>query len=193
MDTCICMAETLHCSPETIITLLTGNTPGQNKKVFKKITLYKWNHIVCTCLILVFLTQHNSLEMNQIVYVNSSSLFTSEQYSKVGFPGGSEVKNLPANARDTGSIPGRRRLPGEGNGNSCQYFCLGNPTDRGAQQTTVHGAAKSQTQLSHKTTATGPFYLGLFPQSQLEGHLFSISFPPKTNPTPHWAKLTASP
>ena len=78
MDTCICMAETLHCSPETIITLLTGNTPGQNKKVFKKITLYKWNHIVCTCLILVFLTQHNSLEMNQIVYVNSSSLFTSE-------------------------------------------------------------------------------------------------------------------
>ena len=35
MDTCICMAESLHCSPETI-TLLTGYTPIQNKKVLKK-------------------------------------------------------------------------------------------------------------------------------------------------------------
>ena len=34
-----------------------------------------------------------------------------------GFPGGSVVKNLPANAGDTGSIPGLERSPGEGNGN----------------------------------------------------------------------------
>ena len=27
MDTCICMAESLHCSPETIITLLIGYVP----------------------------------------------------------------------------------------------------------------------------------------------------------------------
>ena len=32
MDTCVCMAESLHCSPETITTLLTGYTPIQNKK-----------------------------------------------------------------------------------------------------------------------------------------------------------------
>ena len=33
---------------------------------------------------------------------------------KVGFPGGSMVKNPPANARDTGSIPGLGRpLEGE--------------------------------------------------------------------------------
>ena len=32
MDTCICMAESLHCSPETI-TLLIGYTPIQNKFV----------------------------------------------------------------------------------------------------------------------------------------------------------------
>ena len=32
MDTCICMAESLHCSPETITTLLTGYTLIQNKK-----------------------------------------------------------------------------------------------------------------------------------------------------------------
>ena len=38
----------------------------------------------------------------------------------VGFPGGSVVKNPPASAgdtRDTGSIPGLGRSPGEGNGN----------------------------------------------------------------------------
>ena len=33
-----------------------------------------------------------------------------------GFPGGSVVKNLPANAGDTGLIPGLGRSPGEGNG-----------------------------------------------------------------------------
>ena len=45
------------------------------------------------------------------------------------------VKNLPASAegiRDTGSIPGLGRSPGEGNGNPLQYFCLKNPVDRGA-------------------------------------------------------------
>ena len=35
----------------------------------------------------------------------------------MGFPGGSAVKNLPANARDTGSIPGLGRSPGGRNGN----------------------------------------------------------------------------
>ena len=34
-----------------------------------------------------------------------------------GFPNGSVVKNLPANARDLGSIPGSGRFHGEGNGN----------------------------------------------------------------------------
>ena len=47
-----------------------------------------------------------------------------------------------------GSIPGPGRSPGEGNGNPLQYSCLENPMDRGAWQATVHGVAKSQTQLS---------------------------------------------
>ena len=47
-----------------------------------------------------------------------------------GFPGGSVVKNPPANARDAGLIPGLGRSPGEGNGNPLQYSCLGNPMDR---------------------------------------------------------------
>ena len=37
-----------------------------------------------------------------------------------GFPGGSVVKNLPANPRDKGLIPGLGRSPGEGNGNPPQ-------------------------------------------------------------------------
>ena len=35
MGTYICMAESLHCSPETITTLLIGYMPEQNK-TFKK-------------------------------------------------------------------------------------------------------------------------------------------------------------
>ena len=53
------------------------------------------------------------------------------------------VKNLPANAGDTGSIPGSGRSSGEGNGNPLQYSCLGNPMDRGAWQATVHGGHKN--------------------------------------------------
>ena len=34
------------------------------------------------------------------------------------------------------------RPPEEGNGNPLQYYCLGNPKDRGAWQATVHGLAK---------------------------------------------------
>ena len=42
------------------------------------------------------------------------------------------VKNLPANVRNLGSIPGSEESPGEGNGNSnaLQYFFLGNHMDR---------------------------------------------------------------
>ena len=38
-----------------------------------------------------------------------------------GFPGGSVVKNLPANAGDMGSIPESGRSPGAGNGNPLPY------------------------------------------------------------------------
>ena len=61
-----------------------------------------------------------------------------------GFPGGSEVKNLPANAGDTGFIPGLGRSPGEGNSNPLQGSCLENPMSREAWSATAHGVAKSQ-------------------------------------------------
>ena len=61
----------------------------------------------------------------------------------LGFQGVTEVKNPPVNAGDTSLIPGSGRSPGEGNSNPLQYYCLGNPMDRGVWQATVHGGAKS--------------------------------------------------
>ena len=52
-----------------------------------------------------------------------------------GLPGGTVVKNLPANARDAGDlglISGSGRPPGRGNGNPLQYSCPENFMDRGA-------------------------------------------------------------
>ena len=52
----------------------------------------------------------------------------------VDFPGGSVVKNLPANAGDADEvlIPGSRRSPGGGNGNPLQYSCLGKSHGQGS-------------------------------------------------------------
>ena len=52
------------------------------------------------------------------------------------------VKNPPATAGDTSLIPGSGISPGEGDGNTLQYSCLGSPLDRRAWQVTVHGVAK---------------------------------------------------
>ena len=55
--------------------------------------------------------------------------------NQLGFPGGSLVKNPPANAGDggdAGSIPGLGRSPGGGNGNPLQYSFLDKPMNRGA-------------------------------------------------------------
>ena len=62
-----------------------------------------------------------------------------------GFPGGSVIKNLPANAGNTCSIPGSGRSPEGGNGNPLQHSCLGNPMDRGAQWATVHSVTENCT------------------------------------------------
>ena len=63
-----------------------------------------------------------------------------------GFPSDKELKNSLACAgdiRDAGSIPGPGRSPGGGHDNPLQYFCLENPTDRGAWWAIVHGVAQS--------------------------------------------------
>ena len=56
-------------------------------------------------------------------------------------PGVSMVKTgLPT--RDTVSISGLGRFPGEENGNPVQFSCLGNPMDRGTLLAAVQGVAK---------------------------------------------------
>jgi len=65
----------------------------------------------------------------------------------LGFPGGAAVMNLPVNTEDTrdeGSNPGLGRSLGEGNGNPLQYYCLGNPMDRGDWRARVHGVVKNR-------------------------------------------------
>ena len=56
-----------------------------------------------------------------------------------------------------GLTPGPGRSPGEENGNPLQYSCLENPMDRETWGATVHGVAKSQTQLiMHPRLVTYP-------------------------------------
>ena len=77
-----------------------------------------------------------------------------KSYKIVGFPSGAVVKNPPADAGDMIDvcwIPGLERSPGGGNDNPLQYSFLENSMDRGAWWATVHGVAKSQTQLSLTT------------------------------------------
>ena len=90
------------------------------------------------------------------------------------FPDGSEVKNPPASVEDTGSIPRLERFPGKRNGNPLQYSCLGNPMDRGGWRATVHGIAKSQTQLSIGPTIlqTHLFHLSIHPYLFMSHHLY---------------------
>ena len=59
-----------------------------------------------------------------------------------GFPGGSVVKKLPATQETKVPSLGGEDSPGEVNGNSFPYACLGNPMDRGACWATVHGVTK---------------------------------------------------
>ena len=71
-----------------------------------------------------------------------------------GFPSGTKVKILPANAGDAGvmgSIPGLGNSPG-GSDNPLQYSFLENSKDRGAWWATVHGVAESQTGLKQICT-----------------------------------------
>ena len=61
------------------------------------------------------------------------------------------VKNPPAMWETWVRSLGWEDPPGGGHGNPLQYSCLENPMDRGAWRATVHGAAKSRSQLSTST------------------------------------------
>ena len=73
------------------------------------------------------------------------AIIFAEFHLSKGFPHGSVVKNLPANAGDLGSIPRLGRSPRGGHGTPLQYSCLENPMDREARWATVHAIANSRT------------------------------------------------
>ena len=73
-----------------------------------------------------------------------SSIFPSIRVEHLGFPGGSAGKESVCSVGDLGSIPGLGRSPGEGKGYPLQCSGLESSMD-----CTVHGVAKSQTQLSN--------------------------------------------
>ena len=66
------------------------------------------------------------------------------------------MQDITCNVGDKGSIPGSGRSPEEGNGNSPPYFCLGNPTDRGAWRATAHGVTKVRRDLATKLPPPPP-------------------------------------
>ena len=91
----------------------------------------------------------NSIPLVYIYPYSSTTLFWLHINNFwLGFPRGSDGKEYTCNAGDLDSIPGLGRSPGEGNSYPLQYSGLGNSMDRGAWQATVHGVAKSWTQLS---------------------------------------------
>ena len=62
-------------------------------------------------------------------------------------PVGEESTCNAGGTGDVGLITGLGRFPGRGNGNPLQCSCLENCMDWGAWKATLHGVAKSQTQL----------------------------------------------
>ena len=83
--------------------------------------------------------------------------FTDTSQPVIGLHVALLVKNLPANAGDTGdtgSIPWLGRFPRGGNGNPLQYSCLENSMDKGVWPATVHGITKCWTRLSDWTPQT---------------------------------------
>ena len=69
-------------------------------------------------------------------------------YTYVGFLDVLDDKESDSTAGDLDLVPGSRRSPKGGNDYPLQFSCLEISMDRGAWQVTVHGAEKSQTQLS---------------------------------------------
>ena len=73
-------------------------------------------------------------QRDSAIHIHVSILPTS-----LGFPGGSVGKESACGVGNPGLILKLGRVPGEGNGNSLQYSCLENPTDRGDWWAIVHG------------------------------------------------------
>ena len=69
--------------------------------------------------------QSNQWDSSAVFFLKLPSKKKKSSFLKIpGFPGGSVVKCLPANAGDAEAVPGLGRCPGGGNGDPLQYSCL---------------------------------------------------------------------
>ena len=105
----------------------------------------------------------------------------------LGFPGGSVVNNPLANAGDMGLILRLGRSPGEGNGNSLPYSCLGNRIDRRAWWAAVHGvghywAANTYSRPSAAAVAVAPSILAPSERYRCFGIITCSQSGPPTHP-----------
>ena len=112
--------------------LLTWKTPGLDAIIF---CVYSGDHMV---FLLWSVDKVNCIDWFLII---QPCIFKEH-------PGGSDDKESACSAGDLDLIPESGRSPGEWNGYPLQYSCLENFTDKGTWWATVHGVAKSQTQLS---------------------------------------------
>ena len=83
--------------------------------------LFKWR--------VLLIKKKKSTEDAWISKQSQSEIHLTNYALSSGFPDGAVMKNLPANAGDTGDvslIPGLGRSLGVGNSNPFQYFCLDN-------------------------------------------------------------------
>ena len=114
---------------------LVGYSPGGRKES----DTTEWPHthtLPLSILLCLDITERQSLPEANVLLGNMLTNI---------FPGGPNGKESTCQCRrqgDSGLIPDLGRSPGEGNGNSLQYSCLGNPMHRGPWWATVHGVAK---------------------------------------------------
>ena len=90
------------------------------------------------------LSHTRNLSWGENLYMKGETINVLE-YIVGGLPGSSAGKESIYNAEDPASIPGLGRSPGEGNDNPLHYSCL---ETEAAWRATVHGVAKSRTQLN---------------------------------------------
>ena len=96
-------------------------------------------------------------------------------------PAAQSVKNLPGmqeiacNIRGPGSVSESGRSPGEGKDNLLQYFCLGNPIDRGVWRATVHVV----TRFGHNLVTKPPPLLQYLPPPNLTKFLAAVLWWPQ--------------
>ena len=92
------------------------------------------------------------------------------------FPGGSVGKESACDAGDPGSIPEWRRSSGEGNGNTIQYSCLGNPMDREPGGLQFMGLQRIGHDLVTKSRNVDRYAVSLNPHNQCVWYVISLFF-----------------